>query len=62
MKNIQLNKTKFQTLFFIWRLLFGSLPPIETKPYVFVCPGEARRRLVMRAAARFELKKQGRAR
>lgn len=64
MKNISLKNTKFQTFLehakFIYQLFFGILPEIESpKPYVFVSPALARRHAVERAAARFELKKQG---
>ncbi|HEX8637937.1 MAG TPA: hypothetical protein VF692_07745 [Pyrinomonadaceae bacterium] len=64
MKNISVNKTKFQkyldALIFTFNLFFGIEPETETaKPYIFVSPALERRRAVERAALAFELKKGG---
>lgn len=64
MKTILSKRNKFQSfadwIIFIYQLVFGIEPKTEfAKPYVFISPALERRRLVMRAAARFELKKMG---
>ena len=64
MKTIHSKQNKFQTfldtLVLLFQLLLGIAPEIEpAKPYVFTSPALARRIAVARAAARFELKKQG---